>query len=160
MEFFIQPITPQHASSIAAWRYEPPYAVYNLSQEEIPVLLDPDNHYFIVQDEASRTIGYCCFGEEARVPGGSYDDEGSFVLDVGVGMDPGLVGRGFGGRFVETILRFAAEEYKPSKFRVSIATFNLRSQRTFTNLGFAKTFSFNREGDGKPFIQLERNAYD
>jgi RimJ/RimL family protein N-acetyltransferase len=156
MKFFIQPITLQDASTITAWRYEPPYAVYNLSQEEIPVLRDPDNHYYIVQDETGRTVGYCCFGKEGRVPGGSYGDAGSIVLDVGVGMDPELVGRGFGGDFVEAILLFAAEEYKPSRFRVSIADFNKRSQQTFINLGFIETFRFTREGDGKLFIQLER----
>ena len=71
-------------------------------------------------------------------------------------MDPGLVGRGFGRNFVETILRFGAEEYQPVKLRVSIAEFNKRSQRTFMNLGFIETFSFNRDGDGKRFVQLER----
>jgi len=118
MKFIVRAITPQDAGIIADWRYESPYAVYNLSQEEIPVLLNPDNHYYIVQDEINRTISYCCFGQEERVPGGSYGGTDPLVLDVGIGMDFGLVGRGFGGKFFESILQFAAEEFKPSKFRV------------------------------------------
>ena len=156
MKFNIKPIDQQDACSIATWQHESPYAVYSLSEVDIPVLLDPDNRYFAVQDKHGRTIGYCCFGQEGRVPGGLYIDTESLVLDVGVGMDPGLVGRGFGRNFVETILRFGAEEYQPVKLRVSIAEFNKRSQRTFMNLGFIETFSFNRDGDGKRFVQLER----
>ena len=158
MKFNIKPLVQQDASSIAAWQYKSPYTVYSLSEVDIPVLLDPANRYFAVQNESGRTIGYCCFGQEGRVPGGRYDDTESQVLDVGVGMHPALVGRGFGGDFVKSILRFAADEYQPVKFRVSIAEFNKRSQKTFMNLGFVNTFSFDRDGDGMRFVQLEREV--
>lgn len=158
MKISIHPISQQDADEIVTWRYEPPYAIYSLSREDLPVLLDPENRYFVVKDESSRRIGYCCFGDEARVPGGEYDDMEPFVVDVGVGMHPGLVGKGLGAAFVAAILHYATGEFNPGRFRVSIAAFNKRSQRTFIKLGFVVTTSFDREFDGMHFVQLEREA--
>lgn len=154
----IRPLNAEDARAIASWGYEPPYSFYNLSQEEIPGLLHPGNRYFTVQDESGRLIGYCTYGTEAQVPGGEYHLAEPVVLDVGIGMHPGMVGRGLGKAFVAAILQFAVEAFKPDRFRVSIAGFNQRSQRTFLNLGFHQTHSFSRQGDGMAFIQLEREV--
>jgi ribosomal-protein-alanine N-acetyltransferase len=75
-----------------------------------------------------------------------------------VGMHPGLVGKGLGARFVDAILHYTAGEFSPERFRVSIAAFNKRSQRTFLKLGFVETASFKRANDGMRFVQLEREA--
>ncbi len=158
MKFNTQPISQQDANDIASWKYESPYSIYSLSQKAIPVLLDSKNRYFAVKDESSQTIGYCCFGEEARVPGGEYVDTEPLVVDVGIGLHPGMVGRGLGMAFVDAILRFATVEFNPARFRVSIAEFNKRSQRTFLKLGFVETYGFDRDGDGMRFVQLEREA--
>jgi len=158
MKFAIQPISQQDANDITSWRYESPYSIYNLSEKDIPALLDSDNQYFAVKDESSQTIGFCCFGKEAKVPGGKYNDAKPLVIDLGLGMHPGMVGRGFGGPFTDVILRFAIEEFNPGRFRVSIAEFNKRSQRTFLKLGFIEKYRFNRDGDGMRFVQLEREA--
>jgi RimJ/RimL family protein N-acetyltransferase len=73
-------------------------------------------------------------------------------------MHPGLVGQGHGSGFVAAILAFAREAFAPQRFRVTIAAFNERSQRTFRKLGFRETSRFTRDGDGLEFIQLERRA--
>ena len=158
MKFITQPIRLQDAGEIATWQYEPPYAMYSLSPLAIPALLDPINRYQGIRDESGRLLGYCCFGREAMVPGGAYGESEPDVVDVGLGMHPGLVGKGLGKAFVAAILAFAAEAFKPERFRVTIAAFNERSQRAFLGLGFAKTNSFNRVGDGLGFVQLEREA--
>jgi hypothetical protein len=67
-----------------------------------------------------------------------------------------MTGKEHGKAFVEAILLFAARAFKPRGFRVSIAEFNLRSQRTFLGLGFVKANSFSRDGDGMRFVQLQR----
>jgi len=154
----IRPLNAEDASEIASWQYEPPYSIYDLSQEEIPGLLDPGNRYFTVQDESGRLIGYCTYGVEAQVPGGEYLLAEPVVLDVGIGMHPGMVGRGLGKAFVAAILQFAVEAFQPDRFRVSIARFNQRSRRTFLNLGFRQTHSFSRQGDEMEFVQLEREV--
>jgi ribosomal-protein-alanine N-acetyltransferase len=154
----IEPMRKEDAEEIVSWRYPVPYAMYNLSKNDIPVLLNSENRYFSVYDGPGKLMGYCCFGEEARVSGGEYAEKESEVLDVGVGMNPEKVGKGHGKFFIDAILAFALEEFGPSKFRVSIAEFNERSQRAFQNQGFEAIVSFIRSGDGMKFVQLEREA--
>ena len=148
----------QDAEEIVSWRYPVPYAMYNLSKNDIPILLNTENRYFSVHDGPGQLMGFCCYGKEARVPGGEYTEDEPKVLDVGLGMDPEKIGKGFGKLFINTILAYALEEFKPVKFRVSIADFNKRSQRAFQNQGFKEVASFNRIGDGMKFVQLEREA--
>ena len=158
MKYIIQPIRECDANRIATWQYEPPYAMYSLSLLAIPALLDPGNRYHSIRDDTGRLHGYCCFGAEARVPGGAYREGEPDVVDVGLGMHSGMVGKGHGKAFVAAILAFAAGAFKPERIRVTIAAFNERSQRTFLGLGFTKTNRFNRDGDGMEFVQLERAA--
>jgi len=136
MKFVIQPLSEHDANHIATWQYETPYSIYNPSTKDIPALLDPSNRYYSVQHESGRLFGYCCFGAEATVPGGAYAVGEPDVVDVGLGMHPEMTGKGDGKAFVEAILQFAATAFEPSRFRVSIAEFNLRSQSTFLGLGF------------------------
>jgi RimJ/RimL family protein N-acetyltransferase len=158
MKFSIQSIGEGEAGQIATWRYEEPYTVYNLTALAIPGLLDPEFHYHSVRDDSGRLVGFCCFGADARVSGGDYARCEPDVLDVGLGMHPDMTGRGQGRVFTEAILAFATEAFKPSMFRVTIAEFNQRSQRVFLGLGFMKTGSYERAGDGMRFIQFERQA--
>jgi RimJ/RimL family protein N-acetyltransferase len=158
MKFAVHRISQQDAIHIASWQYESPYSLYNLSQVDIPVLLDTNNQYFAVKDDDGLTIGYCCFGKEARVSGGEYSDLEQLVIDVGIGMHPEMIGKGLGMAFVDTVLRFASEEFNPGRFRASIAAFNKRSQKTFQKLGFIETHNFERDGDGMGFVQFEREA--
>lgn len=158
MTMTVAPITRGEAEAIASWRYNPPYDIYNLDRGAIPVLLDPGNRYYSIGDDTSRLIGYCCFGAEARVPGGDYVLREPEVLDVGVGLAPKWVGHGMGTAFVGAILEFARASFSPQKFRVSVASFNQRSQRTFKKLGFIERLQFARQSDGMQFVQLERDA--
>lgn len=160
MKFRIQPISQQYAQNITSWQYEDAYSMYNLSDLALQVLRDPDNRYYAVLDEFGQLSGYCCFGREARVPGGEYPETRQLVLDVGVGLHPEMVGRGSGHAFVDAILSFAKEEFNPESFRVSIAKFNKRSLKTFQKHGFVETNRFGRNSDGLRFIQLEREIIE
>ena len=146
------------AEVIASWHYPDPYSIYNLTGENIPPMLDARNRYFVVLDSAGNQMGFCCFGEEGRVPGGVYEEDQAGTLDIGVGMSPEKTGRGLGRYFISAILQYALDTYKPAKFRVSIAEFNLRSQRAFLRQGFEEVAHFNRTTDGMPFLQFEREA--
>ena len=159
MTYEIHPITKRDADDIATWQYPTPYALYSLTAEVIPLLLDPLKRYFAVRDVADDLVGYCCFGQEARVMGGEYPESESSVLDIGVGMRPERVGEGNGRGFVGAILLYAAQRYKPARFRVTIAQFNKRSLRTFESLRFEESYRFKRPGDHLVFIQLERQAH-
>ncbi len=90
------------ADAIAAWRYEKAYAIYDGEADGVRALLNPAYRYYAITDDRSETIGFCCFGADARVRGGAYADAGA--LDVGAGMRPDLAGQGRGAEFVGAIL--------------------------------------------------------
>jgi len=156
VEFKVVAMSHKDAEEIVSWNYPDPYAIYSLSPNVIPILKNPSKRYFAVLDTSDSLIGYCCFGEEARVVGGEYEEMDESVLDVGVGLQPERTGEGLGKSFVSAILRFARVRYKPERFRVTMAHFNKRSMCTFQSLGFVETFGFNRPDDSMRFIQLER----
>jgi RimJ/RimL family protein N-acetyltransferase len=100
-------------------------------------------------------IGFCSFGEDARVAGFDYADD---ALDVGLGMRPDLVGQSLGIGFTRAVLDFAQREYSPSAFRVTIAGFNRRAQRLCLALGFRETARFPQEGSGDEFVVFRRES--
>lgn len=73
-----------------------------------------------------------------------------------MGLDPRLTGQGRGTAFVGEILKFGFNTYHPDILRVSIASYNLRSLKTFQNLGFEIQGSFTQEVLDVDFFQLER----
>jgi RimJ/RimL family protein N-acetyltransferase len=159
-DYQIIPITRKQAEKIITWSYNPPYDVYDLTPEDLNVLLNPDYRYHLVLDHKGGLAGYCCYGLDAQVPGGDYSYGEPEVLDVGVGLVPDLTGQGFGSGFVGAILAYAWRVYRPDLFRVTVADFNQRSMNTFRKLGFEEKHYFVREIGQMPFTQLERKAYE
>lgn len=150
------PMTDAAARDIVVWRYEAEYALYDLTAEALPVLLEPANGYYAAFDEQGTLVGFCCFGEEARVPGGDY--AGPDLLDVGVGLRPDLTGHGFGPRFLSAVLAFACRNSSPRGFRVTVAAFNRRSRRMCERIGFCEVSCFRRESrpSGLAFVIMTR----
>lgn len=154
--YTISLLSEENARKITTWSYDPPFDLYDLAPEHLSGLLNLDFRYHQVLDQNGSLIGYCCFGLDARVPGGNYQLNEPRVLDIGVGMRPDLVGRGLGRYFVSAILDYAYKRYQPECFRVTIADFNQRSQKTFQNLGFKESCYFIRELEDIPFTQFEK----
>lgn len=98
--------------------------------------------------------GYCCFGLEARVPG---VEEEKDTLDVGYGMRPDLVGKGFGSAFVTAIVDFAVDEFSPRRLRLLILTWNQRSRKVAEALGFQKT-GIVRSEEGDFLVMMRRTS--
>ena len=143
------------ARVVATWHYPPPYQVYNTPaeavEETVQGLLDPQYAYHTLTDDRGELVAYCCFGLDARVPGGDYDAD---VLDVGMGVHPDLTGRGLGSGFVKAVLDFARDVYAPPAYRVTVAEFNERAQRVWSRAGFKPVQTFGRTRDGMPFVVL------
>ena len=156
-ELLISPLRPELVDLIIGWHYLPPYDVYDLSPADREPLLNPRYRYHQVLDGSGNLIGYCCYGADARVPGGEYTGSDHDFLDVGVGLHPDLVGRGLGADFVGAVLAYGQEHFHPANFRVTVADFNQRSLKTFRKLGFRESYHFRRKPDGMPFTQLERS---
>lgn len=96
---------PEEVREIYGWRYDGPYAFYDMSRNpgDLDQMPDPDG----------REKFYSVLGPESGLAGFfSFIDEGDGELTVGLGMRPDLTGRGLGERFVRRGL-----EYRPRRPR-------------------------------------------
>ncbi len=153
------PMDEATARAISSWHYETPYDIYSLDGEDadqvVGAFMNPEYAYHAITDRAGEVVGYCCFGQDARVPGGRYDDT---ALDVGLGVRPDLTGQGLGRGFVDAVLGFARQELAPAEFRVTVAEFNERALRAWKRAGFRPVQRFERGFDALPFMVLTRDA--
>ncbi|MFN3235920.1 MAG: GNAT family N-acetyltransferase [Pseudomonadales bacterium] len=157
MPFQIEPITAAEARQILKWRYEPPFDFYNPPEAMnvaplVAQFLDPDNGFFSVRDENYRFIGFCSFGADGQVAGGTYEPG---PLDIGLGMKPDVTSQGKGQTFVAAILAFAQRHFKPTRLRLSVAKFNARAIRVYQKAGFVETREFLEIPSGKPHLVME-----
>jgi ribosomal-protein-alanine N-acetyltransferase len=155
MEVTFKALNAAAAREILSWEYEPPYDIYNLAsvgeERAMASFLNAAHRYHRIEVEEHGLIGFCCFGPEARVPGGDY---GADQLDIGLGLRPDLTGRGLGPVIIARVCEFARRQYGPRALRVTIASFNRRARRAWETSGFEFSGEFNRSTDGEPFVQL------
>ncbi|WP_249898110.1 GNAT family N-acetyltransferase [Paenibacillus sp. PK3_47] len=139
----------QEARQIADWKYEPPYSMYNSNDpEDIGELMD--GSYYAVHTYDHELIGFFCFGQNARVPGGTEQGlyTGDHVLDIGLGLKPEYTGMGRGLGFLRAGLDFAAAEFKPDKYRLTVAAFNKRAISLYHTAGFNVIGAFIKQNPG------------
>jgi RimJ/RimL family protein N-acetyltransferase len=136
-------MTLASADAIWRWRYPPPYNIYNLDSipyhEAIEWFLEPTNDYHQIETEQGMLVGFCCFGLDAQVPGGDYQQPG---LDLGLGVHPELTGRGLGRVFAGLTITTGIERYQPPVLRVTVASFNQRAIRVWQHLGLREQQHF------------------
>jgi len=132
------------AAAVVAWRYEGDWSIYNLSTSQ--PLLDNLASYHVVVN-GYKLIGFFCTGTEARVPG---MNEEVAVVDVGMGMNPKLVGRGNGSRFGETVLGYVADQHPGATLRAVVQSWNDRSMRLARRLGFQDAGQLTVDQGGRP----------
>lgn len=149
MELTFTAMTADAAREALSWRYDGPYAVYNTTpdalEEAVAVFCDPANAYFAARAEDGALAGWCCFGPDARVPGGDYADPDA--LDVGIGLRPDLTGQGRGLAFFRAVLAFGRDRFAPARFRLTVAAFNARARRVYAGAGFRARGQFRRGND-------------
>ena len=126
----VRPLTEAQGRGIATWRYPNQYSTYNIG-----AVVTASDGYWAVVDKEDELVGYCCFGQEARVRG---VDEEHGTLDIGYGMRPDCVGKGLGRVFVTAIVNFAIEKFAPQQLRLLILSWNQRSRKVAEALGFQK----------------------
>jgi ribosomal-protein-alanine N-acetyltransferase len=149
----IAAMSQAEAETIADWTYEAPYAFYDWRADEndLAELLAPGlrgDRYFSAHDEAGELIGFFNFLREGDVVG------------IGLGLRPDVTGRGLGLSYLEEGLAFGRARYAPRRFKLSVATFNVRAISVYERAGFVATRSFMHETNGgtHPFIEMERPA--
>ena len=157
MNLSIQPLTAAQIREMLAWKYEEPYAIYNMAAgdaaEAVQFFGDPANGYYAILGETGTLHGFCNFGHDAQVPGGDY---GAEALDIGMGLRPDLTGQGNGAAYAAAVFDFARQKFPQLLHRVTIAAFNRRAQRLCEHFGFRVNEQFTRAQDGRPFIIMTR----
>ncbi|QAS54477.1 GNAT family N-acetyltransferase [Halobacillus litoralis] len=142
MTKFVQPMTEFLAKQSLQWRYQPPYDLYNVQADAETIAERLDGSYQAVF-ENETFIGFFCTGTSARVPAGyDYGVYEEACVDMGLGMDPVLTGKGNGYEFARFIIEQIGNQKGTLPIRLSVATFNKRAIRLYENLGFVKVDTF------------------
>lgn len=128
--FALRPLTPEDAAAASAWRYEGPWSVYDGTEED-PI--SSEKGYQAIVDEDGTFLGFVCTGAEARVRGLGAEEG---TLDVGVGLDPAIVGKGRGASILAPVLDAVATESDARVLRAVVQSWNARSLRLCSRLGF------------------------
>ncbi len=151
------PLDKSAARKIMTWRYASPYDIYNLedSDETLQYMLDTQHHYNAMRNLTGDLVGFCSFGMDGQVPGGSYTAD---ALDIGMGLHPDFTGQGHGSDLAAAVLDFAQREFNPPAFRVTIAAFNLRAQRVWEKNGFRLTENFTHKASNRNFIVMVKDG--
>jgi ribosomal-protein-alanine N-acetyltransferase len=171
MRFTFTPMSEADAHTIYMWRYDGPYATYNLNSgdgdqepgaELLAELLDRRSPYYSVRDERGELVGFFNFGTSAQVRDseepGIYTDERT--VDIGLGMRPDITGKGFGLAFVNAGLDFARQTFAPARFHLYVYTWNERAIRVYERAGFQRErISVVRNIHGEhEFLEMGRDA--
>lgn len=152
-------IAPDEAREVLNWRYPGLPTLYNPTPEEleddIEVLLTPAYNYYAVRSLQGMLVGFCCYGSDAQVPGGNYSLQDT--VDVGLGLNPALIGRGLSHPFLAAILDWGRHCFAPQHFRATVASVNLRSQGMFARAGFLVIQRFRvKNSDVHEFLVMLR----
>jgi [ribosomal protein S18]-alanine N-acetyltransferase len=136
-----RPFTEQDALIVARWRYPEPYAAYDLdpwNRDVLAALLRAENQYYAIL-RGHEVIGFYCLGEDARVPGWSYDGS---ALDLGMGLRPELTGKGQGAAYLEAVVAQVTRRRSAVTLRTTIASWNQRALRLCLSSGFREIARF------------------
>ncbi|WP_151734913.1 GNAT family N-acetyltransferase ['Paenibacillus yunnanensis' Narsing Rao et al. 2020] len=158
--YSVNKMTEKEARSIAEWRYEAPYELYNVTGDLEEILQELlDGSYYAVRSSGDELVGFFCYGRNAQVPGGLRQGlyTGESVIDIGLGLKPELTGRGLGLEFLRAGIAYAARTFAPRKLRLSVAAFNTRAIALYSKAGFDPAGQFDNTADGQTirFVLME-----
>src|SRR6266446_6836520 len=164
MQFIFSPMNEADAHTIKTWRYEGPYAVYNIDNDpnSLAELLDQRSPYYAVRNEQGELIGFFVFGTSAQVGnvGIPHLYSENNTITIGLGMRPDLTGKGLGLAFVQAGLDFAREQFKPDYFRLYVMTYNERAIWVYERAGFERVGIYvqrHAESD-RDFLEMRLKA--
>ena len=146
MELFIENMNKKMAEEILNWKYAKPYDFYNIDSTDEAMKEILDGSYYALVNEFKELIGFFCIGENAQVPiGNRFGVYTENLIDMGLGMNPNLVGKGHGFEFCTYIITFIEEQYKRTSIRLTVAKFNLRAIHLYEKLGFVMENEFSTD---------------
>lgn len=141
----VRPTTESDAEEIAAWRYDVPWSVYDVTAADLRSELA--DYRTVVAAARGEVVGFYCTGPAARVAGLSVEDQ---TIDLGVGLRPDLVGRGMGQQFARAVLDDLRQNRGARRVRVVVQSWNERSARLALSMGLVVVGSHQCVQAGKP----------
>ena|SRR5438128_7152392 len=156
VDFRIRPMTAADARTVAAWRYPGEYSFYVADADagDLAELLNPaewGHRYFAADEVPPRELaGFVAVKLSNR------------VAELGLGLRPGLTGRGLGEAYVGTCLRFAATTLGAQGYTLAVAAFNQRAITVYERAGFRKIERYEHFTNGglHAFIRIARGPID
>ncbi|PYF08276.1 GNAT family N-acetyltransferase [Ureibacillus chungkukjangi] len=155
MKLKVYNMNNQFAIQILNWKYKPPYDFYNneYSKEALEELLN--SSYYALVDTENELFGFFCTGKSAQVPAGhamgAYEER---LVDMGLGMNPMLVGEGRGAEFCLLIIKLIEQDFQNAPIRLTVAKFNKRAIHLYRKLGFIEEHEF--QTDRAEFMTMVR----
>ena len=134
----VRMLSIEDGMEIAMWRLPGPWAVHDAL--EAP---REDEGYWAVEDANGTLVGYCCFGEAARIPG---MQPAPGLLDVALGLRPDLVGRGLSSDLARVVVARAREVAAGRRLRTVVATSNTPGRRAAERAGFTVSGAYEVPG--------------
>lgn len=149
-------MTAADARTVAAWRYPGQYSFYDADADadDLAELLNSaewGHRYFAADEVPPRELaGFLV----VKLNGG--------VAELGLGLRPGLTGRGLGESFVGACLRFAAVTFGAQGFTLAVAAFNRRAITVYERAGFWQVEEYEHFTNGglHAFIRMARGPID
>ena len=110
--------------------------------------------YRVVDTDSVGLVACVGLGPDGRVRGGDYSVNAPSTVDIGLALRPDLTGQGRGRALVAQVAGFALSQHPGLDQRVTIAAFNSRAIRVWTQAGFVEESCFVRDGDRLAFAIL------
>ena len=152
MDISIKTMTIDYANQVIEWKYDDKYSIYNHDKSFLSECNDGMHFAFI--DEKNNLLGYMCFGIEAQIPTDEINVYHDDYLDIGLHINPNLIGKGHGKIFLNLCTKFANTHFGKFKLSATIAKFNDRAQTLFINAGFYKARTIHHKISKKEFVIL------
>jgi RimJ/RimL family protein N-acetyltransferase len=131
LPFAVGELAIEDGMDLAMWQTPGPWSVNDSLEPP-----QPDEGYWAVRDADGDLVGYCCFGESARVPGLRADPS---MLDVALGLRPDLVGRGLSNDLARTVVQRARAVAAGRRLRSVVAEWNEPGRHAAERAGFRVT---------------------
>lgn len=143
MYLHVEKMTENNALHILTWKYEKPYDFYNTEETDEALEEMLDGSYYALLNKQNDIIGFFCIGKNAQVPvGHQFGVYPVDFVDMGLGMNPNLTGKGNGTEFCTYIIEFIKEKHVGVPIRLTVAKFNKRAIHLYEKLGFVRVAEF------------------
>ena len=158
MLYYISAMTHEFALIISQWIYDNEYSIYSFEQskETIDELLNGD--YIACTDANNKLVGYFCQGKSARIPTKDCFRYSNDRLDIGLGMNPVLCGKGMGYDFVLCGIKYFTQQNPNILLRLTVACFNERAISLYRKIGFTIERILTHKISGKPFYIMVKQG--